>query len=945
MKLKKYIIAIFCLLFNTYLIAQSPTGTIRGTIKDTKLNEDIIGATILVLQNEKGAATDINGFFTLDKMPIGTYSLKISFVGYQTLVISDVKVETDKVTELNLSLEETTSTLQEVKVVAQKLTNTEISVISEIKALQLIGSGISAAQISKTLDRTAAEVVKRVPGITIFGDRFINIRGLNERYNTVQLNNSFAPSMESDVRSFSFDIIPAGQIDRILVFKSPSAEIPGEFAGGVVKIFTKSIPEQNFLTIDYSSSFRDGTTGADFYAAKKDQYYWTGFNNKYYDLPISFPANKSELINSGPQRLIQVGQSLKNNWVPLQESAIPDQRFSLSGGLKLNWNNLQIGNITSLNYSSTRTSFTMDRNDYGYSNILQSGKPDFVFNFLDKQYSSAIRVGAMHNWTFKFNPSFTLEFKNLFNQLSNAQYVNRDGIDNGANWNIRSFDQVYRGIYTGQLLGKHDWHNGNSKLDWVIGYNSSFRDQPDYRRFRYNIDGTSAQLLVPIGSAQTFNLGRTNILMNERAQSASLNFSHKFQWKKNSAGEYNKELEFKTGVFYELKNRDFKARNLGYVQSNSALFNIGNLPIDEIFSNTNINLTNGIKIDEQTNANDSYLATNNLLAFYVSANYALTKKLNVITGIRAENNSQKLDSYDLIGSPLKYNNTITNFLPSLNMSYNFTSNSLLRLAYGQTLNRPEFREIAPFSFYDFVNNRNITGNPKLKNASIQNFDLRFEKYPTPSEVVNLALFYKHFTNPIEVVFASGSNPNLSFENASRAYSAGLELEIRKQLSPENPNSFLGKSSVIFNSAYILSKVKLNKDVSANQSDNRPLQGQSPYIVNALWNYNDNKKGLQINISFNVIGKRIFAVGNNYGYNYPDWYEMPRKIIDLTFSKRIIKNLLVKGGVSDILNQRNYVLQDGNLDDIYSKKNDQIIQSFYPGRIFSLGLIFTPIGYK
>jgi hypothetical protein len=250
----------FLFIFGAY--AQQ-TGVLRGTIKDEKTKEDIIGATVLIQGSTKGAATDINGFFDFGKLAAGTYSLKISFVGYQSKVYEGVKVSADQVTELNLTIAEESSTLAEVKVVAQRLTNTEVSVISEIKAAQLVVSGISAAQITKTLDRTAAEVVKRVPGVTIFGERFINIRGLNERYNTVQLNNAFAPSMETDVRSFSFDIIPAGQIDRILVFKSPSAEIPGEFAGGVVKIFTKSIPENNFLTLDISSSYREGTTGAE----------------------------------------------------------------------------------------------------------------------------------------------------------------------------------------------------------------------------------------------------------------------------------------------------------------------------------------------------------------------------------------------------------------------------------------------------------------------------------------------------------------------------------------------------------------------------------------------------------------------------------------------------------------------------------------------------------
>jgi outer membrane receptor protein involved in Fe transport len=164
----------------------------------------------------------------------------------------------------------------------------------------------------------------------------------------------------------------------------------------------------------------------------------------------------------------------------------------------------------------------------------------------------------------------------------------------------------------------------------------------------------------------------------------------------------------------------------------------------------------------------------------------------VIAGLRVENNAQKLNSYDLVGAPLNYNNTQTTLLPSVNMTYNFSEKALLRLAYGKTINRPEFREVAPFSFYDFVNNRNISGNPQLKNANIHNVDFRYEFYPTPAEVLSIAAFYKYFETPIEVVFASGSKPNLSFDNAKSAYSAGIELEARKSLENVSKSPFIQK---------------------------------------------------------------------------------------------------------------------------------------------------------
>ncbi|MHA8080076.1 TonB-dependent receptor domain-containing protein [Aquirufa regiilacus] len=908
-------------------------GTIRGTIKDSKTKEDIIGATILVQGINKGAATDINGFFSFGKLPVGSYSLKISFVGYESKIYEGVKVAANQVTELNLSLAEESATLAEVKVVAQKLTNTEQSVISEIKAAQLVVSGISAAQITKTLDRTAAEVVKRVPGVTIFGERFINIRGLNERYNTVQLNNAFAPSMETDVRSFSFDIIPAGQIDRILVFKSPSAEIPGEFAGGVVKIFTKSIPENNFLTLDISSAYREGTTGSAFFATKNANMAWTGFDQGYFDLPKSFPINRSALINTGASGIDAIGASLKNNWVPVESIAMPDMRASLAGGLKFDLGSVRIGNVTAVNYSNTRSIFKMERNDWGYSNIQTTGEPDEIFNYVDNQYSNAIRLGVSHNWSARFAGGSVIEFKNLFNQLANTQYIQRSGFDNGSNWDIRSFDQVFRGIYTGQLTGRHEFQEGSLKTDWMVGYNSAYRNQPDYKRFRYNVDGSSSSLFIPNGAAQTFLLGRTYINMDESSYTAAFNLD-----KRIKVGD-EKELDFKAGLFYEDKVRDFGARNIGYVKSTPSFQTT--LPIDQLFSPQNFNSRTGIKIDEQTNPNDSYNATNNLFAAYVSANYALGKKFNAIVGVRAEQNSQKLNSADLVGKAINYDNTRLDVLPSLNLTYNFTEKSLLRLAYGKTLNRPEFRELAPFSFYDFVNNRTVSGNPTLKNAEIQNFDFRYEFYPTPTELVSIAAFYKDFTNPIEVVFASGANPVLNFSNAKSAYSTGIEAEFRKNLNANQPNTILGRTSLVFNGTYIFSRVKLDATVAKDQSDNRPLQGQSPYIMNAGLNYNDAKKGLQLNFNYNVIGKRIFAVGNNFGSPYPDWFEMPRNVIDFSFSKQLTKAIMLKGGVSDILNQGNTILQDGNQDQVFDRNQDQIIQNYAPGRVASLGLIISP----
>jgi outer membrane receptor protein involved in Fe transport len=932
MNILKSRIFYFFLFISINAIAQ--TGTIRGNLKDAKTNDDLIGATVKVEGTTFGAMTDVNGFFSISKVPVGKVKIKITYVSYKDKILNDVEVKDGIVTEINTNMEEEGSVLQEVKVVASRMTNTEVSLMSEIKASQMVVNGISAQQIAKTLDRDAAQVVKRVPGITIVGDRFINVRGLNQRYNNVMLHNAFTPSMETDVKSFSFDIIPSSQIDRLLIYKSPSAELPGEFAGGLIKIFTKGIPDNNNLVVEYGTSYRENTTMQDFYAANQPNSYWTGFNSGYYSLPKFFPNRISNIANNSAA-VEAAGKQLRNEWVAKQSTASPDQRFSITGNYKFNVGGVKIGNITAINYSNSRTNFAVARNDFN-ANINNQQSP--IYNFNDQQYIHNIRVGVIHNWAFRLNDNHTIELKNLFNQMSNGNYIRRTGRAIEANYNPdnHSFNQVYRGIYTGQITGKHTFNNGKTLIDWVGGYNNSFREQPDYRRYRSDVetansDSSPRSLYVPVGTASAFFLGRWFSEMKENAYTVGVNLAQKVALKDE------KELEIKAGVFFEEKDRSFDGRNLGYVRGSGFDSILFNGTITNLFNN--INNTTGIKIDEQTNPNDSYTAGNTLLAGYGMVNVPLSKKFNAIVGLRVEDNTQRLESAFLGGAKASVSNPVTSALPSTNLSYNFSDKMLVRAAYGRTINRPEFRELAPFSFYDFDFNVVYEGYTGLKISTVDNFDARWEFYPTPSEVISLAAFYKKFKNPIEIEVEPGSGSlgakTFIYQNADNAQSAGLELEVKKGLASISASPFLEKISVLFNAAWIYSRVKL-REGSEGQSDNRPLQGQSPYIVNTGINYNNPKTNFQVNLLYNVIGKRIFAVGFQ---GYPDLYEMPRNVMDLTFSKGIGERILVKGGIQDIFNQAVLILQDGNQDGKFDRNKDEVMQSYKPGRLVSIGLSY------
>ncbi len=919
---KIYFLALVLLLsFTSY-----SQGTIAGNVKDAKTGEAVIGANVVIQGTTQGSATDVEGNFIINNVKEGTYALQVSSVTYKTHTIPNVVVETAKKITIDITLHEDVSELEEVVVQGTRQTDTDFDLLKSIKEAKVVVVGITSEQISKSLDRDAAQVLRRVPGVTIRGDQFVQVRGLSERYNPVMLHNVYAPSVETDIRSFSFATLPSSQLDRMLVFKSPAADLPGDFAGGVVKVFTKSIPEENSIVLDYSTQVRAGTTFNDYYYQKKDASQVTGFNTGYYDLPEYFPAN---LQGQSDASLTAAASSLKNLWTEQKGTAIPDQRFSATVSRTFNVGKVRVGNISALTYSNSFSSFDIKRGDFNTTGGVASG----INSFNDNQYNQQIRTGFLFNWAFKFRSGSTIEFKNLYNQSSNDQFIRRSGIE-GSSIKGGGFDKIYRGIYSSQLMGNHEFFKGKTAIEWVIGYNKSTRDQPDYKRYRYSTSTGSPDNLIISNVANPIYLGRFFSKLNESGYSGGISVKQQLNFFSNPL----KNPELKFGLFYENKERTFAARNIGYTNGTDFATNqlVQTLPIGEVFD-PKYNPA-GIKIGEDTKRKDAYTASNTLLAYYLMTSIPFSPKLKLDAGVRIEDNTQKLDSYnDLLGGPLNVNNPVTRVLPSANLSYNFTERMLVRGAYGQTLNRPEFRELADFGFYDYNLNFVFTGNRYLKTAQIQNLDLRWEFYPSKTELITAGVFYKDFTDPIELI----ADPNFGgvreakFQNPKSATAYGVEIEIKKSLSSITSSKLLSRINLMFNATFIKSQITLNPDQSSGQKADRPLQGQAPYVFNTGIFYANEEKGLQINLLHNVVGKNIFVVGND---NYADVYLMPRQVVDLTFTKRLGERFQIKGGISDILNQPIQLLQDGDNGNVkFSGSNDGKVQDYKPGQVFSLGL--------
>ncbi|MBL7774559.1 MAG: TonB-dependent receptor, partial [Saprospiraceae bacterium] len=388
----------------------------------------------------------------------------------------------------------------------------------------------------------------------------------------------------------------------------------------------------------------------------------------------------------------------------------------------------------------------------------------------------------------------------------------------------------------------------------------------------------------------------------------------------------------KIGGLYQGKSRAFNARTMGFIRARVAGFDnsLLSLPQDQIFAPENIR-DNGFILDEITNPSDAYTANSDLTAGYVLLDNSIFEKLRISWGLRMERFNQHLESSDYSGNPLTVNNNLTSWLPSANLTYRLNDQHQFRVSASKTVSRPEFREVAPFAFYDFYLNAGVVGSPDLTPGDVFNADLRYEIYPGQNELFSVSFFYKRFTNPIEFTFSSqgAGTRTFSFQNIPGARNYGVELELRKNLS------FIASSledlTFFANGAIIRSRLDLSNVSSFD--DNRALQGQSPYLLNTGLSYNHPDWGLSTTLVYNIIGDRVAQVGT---VGYADIYERHRNLLDFQVSKRLGERAEIKLTLGDILSPDFMYYQDNNANHKYDAGADNVMQRLNYGTTITLG---------
>lgn len=906
-------------------LAQAQNGVIFGKITDKSTQKPIEMATVFVQGTSAGALTDGDGVFLVE-VPAGTYTVVVKLLEYKDLVIPGVVVAPGGRTEAKGAMEVFGSTMDTVQITAPVSKSSNVGVMSYRKLDDGMIVGVSAMDIARSPDRNTGQVLRRVSGASIQENRFVVIRGLSDRYNVAQINGMALPSSEPDRRAFSFDIFPAGMLDNLIIQKTATPDLPGNFAGGVIQLNTRDIPDKRFVNVSLSSSYNTQSTFRPFLTYQGSSNDWLGAGGADRALPASLPNTEDykEQLNSAETRYA-ASKLMPSNWAVQNGSAmVPGVNFNLGIGEHKKVGRSDFGFVMGGLYQYQRKLVVSERGDYNLDTTR-------IFSFLDRQYREDAQLGGLVNLAYSYDSTQKVSFKAMYNQTGEDLFVQREGIDYVNYQNVRATSMQYTGtnLASGQLAGTHRLTRNGMELRWGGTYSKLHRTVPDLRRMYYvqNIGDTVYQAFIPVGAPSPNYAGKYYGDLDEVLYGADLNLAVPYK-----VGGLDQKVH--TGFSSQFRDRDFDARVFGYVVSRQFSFDWNRLyeGQDTIFDEDAIG-DDGFRLVEGTNSSDSYTAGSGLLAGYFLSDNHLPGRVRVVWGMRVEQFNQMLNTVTFGGDTVALDTTTLDILPSVNVSWEVSKTSFLRLAASRTVSRPEFRELAPFSFWDFNTSSSVYGNDTLQRSHITNLDARFEVYPRAGQLLSGTVFFKHFDNPIEQVVdaSSGFGSRIyTFQNVRSATNYGAELEFRiKANAIDSILPWKGWDRITWfaNLSYIRSQVNLSGVASQIGSDStRALQGQSPYLINSGIQYFDVVRGISFSALFNRIGRRIFQVGSN---GFLDIYEAPRSVLDLQFSLRVFHRGEIKLNYSDVLNQKNVFYQDQN----QNGKFDQGVDTQFYGNMF------------
>jgi len=892
------ILLAICIFAFNELSAQS----IKGKVADANNSEPLVGATIKVVGTNHGAVADLDGTYQVDGLTSGTYDVKISYIGYDDKIIKGVQVKPNDFVKLDIVLNIDGLTTDIIVVESNTSLANEQSLLVEQKNSDKVQDGISEQQIKRAPDAAASDVLKRVIGVNIVNDKFVYVRGTSDRYSLTTLNGVQLPSTESDRKSFSFDLFPSNLLENIIIAKTFTPDMPGNFSGGLVQVMTKDFPDQFTLNYNMGIGVNNNTSNKDFltYTAGQDKFLFfnTGLDDGGRLLPSSIPANRLINTNYSSQQLSDYSKLFRNNWGQSNRTAPYNGNMQFSVGNNFNLGNNPLGLYAAYSYRTGFNNQDVSRNLY--NNDLSS-----LESFEGRNSEFTVLNGGILNLSYKLGDNNKFGLKSTYTINSEDITTNLEGsklLTSEGNKDFKLYQTKFseRQLFSTMFSGEHFVENlGKLNVKWNASYSVGKKKEPDVKTMTYEKEaGTTDPYNARMGSvADSDGGGRLFLDLKDIMRSGGLDFNLPF------IKVMGHQSKLKFGLYGANTTRNFDVRS--FAPKLNGLFGyIPFLPLNQIFEENNLG-PDKILYEELTRESDKYAASEENAAGYVMVDVPMNK-FRFIGGVRYEYNRQQVNTLGRINEPIKADLLNRDILPSLNVVYALDEKMNLRGSVSQTVSRPELREIAPFGYIDYITGVKISGNPNIQRSLVHNYDLRYEFYPNAGEIVSVSLFYKKFSSPIEEIYSPGqNNPEKTFDNAkSGAENYGIELEMRKKLG------FIGKIFSDFtlnaNLTFLNSSVDLKDLQSISTEKTRRMQGQSPYTVNLGLFYDNYELGTSVNLLYNRFGRRISEVGNN---GFGDIFENGNDVIDFSASKILFKRFEIKFSMKDILNQEKLYYQE------------------------------------
>jgi len=899
-------------------------GSIAGAILDVVTGDPIIDAGVELVGKKKSTRTDIDGKFGF-KVPVGDYEIRVFAPGYQGARITKIAVKAGQTTLADTTLApEGEAGVEVVEVVAQANRAAEATQILTRQKADTVQETISAEVIKKSPDSDAAEVVSRVPAVTV-KDGFLFVRGLGERYSSALLNQSRLPSTDPNRRVVPLDLFPADFLASLAIIKSYTPDLPGDFSGGLVDINLRTFPTELEASIGIDLGANTSATFQDFGTYKGDAGDYFGIDTVR-GLPAAF-GNKPFFGVLPPAEQQKLASQLENVWSANTKVAPPNTAVDFTIGNS--WGPFGV-NFATVWKNAYEIQDPLVERIIICSEGCNPGDPNPTFvpqeNFVYDLSTFESTLGGLLTAGYELGKEGRLTFRSLYNLKSEDQVY----LGSGTNTNQQEIattrlQLTQEQLAFGQLAGQHLLPG--IQIDWRSAFAYSTQDIPDARTSSYEL-ATEPPLFStqpPSGTRVWFDIEET---MTDSAVDFIVPFKTALPFTDVWDGL---PAKVKFGPAYTFRDRTSNLRQFSYRPRNQDLSQSPEVLLDPIRIGEN-----ELTFQENTSKTDAFHATEEIIGGYGMFDVPLWKDLvRLVAGVRTEYSYIDLETYTIGKEPLDatFNTTTiinnTDPLPGINLIVTPRSDMNVRAGYSQTVSRPEFRELSPIQFPEPQGLRTTVGNPNLVEAHVDNIDLRWEWFFSPLELVSASFFYKILDKPIEQVLVPvGSTFANSFENAKSGTLWGFEVEGRKSLGFITPD--LAPLSIALNVAWIESEVELEAQTGPLQvpltTPKHPLQGQSPYVINTSLEYASEDWGTT-RLLYVTFGERITALGFD---PVPNIEEKPRTQMDLVWFKEIDMfgaPITTKFAIENMFNDR-YLFKQGDL-----------VQSRYRTGI-KLGLSFT-----